>query len=203
MLSRCPACRRSAPVDLAAVGDAAVPEGAVGPLRADVLVIRAGRPALALEVKVTHAVDPEKEDALAAVSIPGIEVDARTEWEQDDGRGGTAIACARSFGFPPCPACATLARADRERAKGGEDAEVAELEAYRARGLFGAVGAEGRDLAEVARAFRCPECGGASVRVGARIARHACPGGIDRPIAWQGYDGKVASLSWWRRKGRA
>src|SRR5512146_2931715 len=47
-LARCPACRRITPVDLGAVGDAAEAEGAVGPLRADVLVRSRGRPALAI-----------------------------------------------------------------------------------------------------------------------------------------------------------
>ena len=200
LVARCPACRRATPVDLASLGDAAVVEGAVGPLRADVLVLRGGRPALAVEVKVTHAVEPEKESALAEAAISAVEIDATADWQRDEPDGAVSVACARSLGFPPCPACAALARAGGERATGGEAAEVAELEAYRARGLFGQVAPEPRGLAYVARRFRCPDCGGTSVEVGERIARHACPGGVARPIAWKGFEGGVVSLSWWRRK---
>jgi hypothetical protein len=213
LLSRCPACRRLAPRDLAAEGDAAVPEGAVGPLRADVLVLRDGRPALALEVKVTHAVDPEKEAALAKAGVPAIEVDAREEWERGEG-AGVAIAGVRSLGFTPCTACVVAARAETDRTRGGEAAEIAELEAYRARGLFGpppprsAVPAsapraeaplEPAERASLAARFRCPECGGAELTFGDRIARHACPDRSDRPVAWRGYDGPLVELAWWRR----
>jgi hypothetical protein len=184
----------------------------VGPLRADVLVLRRGRPALALEVKVTHAVDPEKEAALARASVPAIEVDAREEWEGEDA-AGVAIACARSLGFPPCAACAAQARAEIDRARGGEAAEIAELEAYRARGLFGppapaAAGApalsaeaalDAADRTSLAARFRCPECGGVALAFGDRIARHACPAKAARPVAWRGYDGRLIELSWWRR----
>jgi hypothetical protein len=216
VLARCPACRRVTPRDLAREGDAAVAEGAVGALRADVLVLRAGRPALALEVKVTHAVEPEKEAALAAASVPAVEVDARAEWEQEGPAGGVEIACARSLGFAPCPACATRERADLDREKGGEPAAIAELEAYRARGLFGPVRStpgEGGDgpftaaerAALIAR-FDCPECGSSALLLGDRLARHPCAGQPARPVAWRGYDGGLVELSWWlpdrsRRRG--
>jgi hypothetical protein len=118
LLARCPSCRRLAPRDVAAEGDGAVAEGAVGALRADVLVTSAGRPALAIEVVVTHAVDAEKEAALATAGVPAVEVDAREEWEREE-EGGVEVACDRSLGFPPCPACAALARAFLARSRGG------------------------------------------------------------------------------------
>ena len=85
--ARCPRCRRETPLDLASLGDAAVPEGSVGTLRADVLVTRAGAPALALEVLVTHAVDTGKELALAAAGVPALEVDATAVWEEETASG--------------------------------------------------------------------------------------------------------------------
>jgi hypothetical protein len=199
--ARCPACRRPGPLDLAALGDAAVSEGAVGLLRADVLVTRAGAPALALEVRVAHAVPPEKEAALAAASVPWLEVDAREEWEHEAEEGAVEVGCARSGGFPPCEACLALARTEAERAKGGEAAEVAELEAYRARGLFGevALSPEGpAGLRAALAGFRCPECGSQDLRIGEALARHACSGGEARPVAWRTHAGVIASLSWWR-----
>ncbi|BDG03858.1 competence protein CoiA family protein [Anaeromyxobacter oryzae] len=220
VLARCPSCRRLAPRDLAEEGDRAEPEGAVGLLRADVLVSRGGAPRLALEVLVTHAVEPEKEAALAAAGVPAVEVDATEEWEQD-GSEGVSIVVARSLGFPPCPTCAAQARADADRDLGGEAAEIAELEAYRARGLFGpaprqtAASAPTQsssgtspgdqplapgDRAGLEARFTCPECGGRAIGYGARIARHACEGKAARPIAWRGYDGTVVELSWWRRR---
>jgi hypothetical protein len=183
LLVRCPSCRRPSPRDLGALGDAADAEVQVGRLRADVLVSRAGRPALAVEVRVTHAVEPGKESALAGAGLPAVEVDARTEWERAEG-DGTAIACARSLGFEPCAACAALSRAEADRSRGGEAAEVAELEAYRARGLLGLPARRGaagegskgwpgsappgdsdapisaRERSDLARRFRCPDCRG-------------------------------------------
>jgi len=228
LLARCPACRRPAPRELRALGDAAAGEGAVGPLRADVLVLSGGAPALAFEVKVSHAVEPEKEAALAAAGVPALEIDAWEEWERVAG-DTIEIVPSRSLGFPPCPACLALARADADRALGGEAAEIAELEAYRARGLLGpapgapraipagsgAAGAGGAttgrappdapdrllsaaDRAELGARFRCPECGSRDLLFGERIARHACPGAAARPVAWRGYDGSVVSLAWWR-----
>jgi hypothetical protein len=219
LLVRCPSCRRPDPRDLAALGDAAAAEGPVGPLRADVLVTRSGRPALAVEVRVTHEVEPEKEAALATAGVPAVEVDARADWEREEA-GGTAIASARSLGFPPCAACATLSRAEADRARGGEAAEVAELEAYRARGLLGPPpGRPGdadppisaRERSDLALRFRCPDCSGSvgddsgSVAAGAalvfgeRLVRHSCPGGPDRPVAWRGYDGALVEMGWWQR----
>ena len=198
LLARCPGCRRPAPRDLAALGDAAVAEGAVGPLRADVLVLARGAPALAFEVKVTHAVEPEKEAALAGAGVPALEVDAREEWLRDDG-ACAELAPARSLGFPPCAACVALARADLDRGRGGEAAELAELEAYRARGLFGPVApAQGEDLAAIAVRFRCPDCGRGALPPEGLILKHACEAG-SRPVAWRGYDGSVVCLGWWRR----
>ncbi len=190
---RCPGCRRRAPVELAALGDHAVAEGAVGPLRADVLVRARGRPALALEVKVTHALDPVKEAALASAGLPVVEIDARDDWEQEDG-DGVAVLPARALGFAPCAPCLALTRADGERAKGGEAAEVAELEAYRARGLFGRLRVTGEPLEAVARGFRCAACRGTDVAIGRTVASHACPGAPARPVAWRGFDGKVVEL---------
>jgi len=221
LLARCPACRRAMPADLAAQGDRALAEGAVGALRADVLVCAGERPALCLEVRVTHAVEPAKEAALGAAGIPAVEVDAREEWEREgEERGGVDVACARSMGFAPCPACRAQERAERERRRGGEAAEVAELEAYRARGLWGGRSAgpaatppaAGPDLpltpAEwrgLEARFRCPDCGGRALARGERIARHACPGdpgsageALPRPVAWRGYDGSLVELRWWR-----
>ncbi len=214
VLSRCPSCRRLAPRDLSGCGDAAVAEGAVGPLRADVLVTARGAPALAIEVKVTHAVEPEKEAALASARIPAVEVDAREEWEHEGDDGGVEIACARSLGFPPCPACAAQGRADEERAKGGEAGEVAELEAYRARGLLGGplvtpgenewdAPITPAELAHLSSRFSCLDCGTGALTPGARLVKHACPGKTPRPVAWRGYDGSLVELSWWRPGERA
>jgi hypothetical protein len=207
--ARCAGCRRTLPADLAALGDAAEPEGSVGPLRADVLVRARGRPALAFEVRVTHAVDVAKEAALAAAGVPFLEIDAREEWLRE-GREGTEIAGARSGGFAPCPSCAALALAEAGRALGGEAAEIAELESYRARGLFGAGATAlpapggsgaltGEERADLARAFCCPHCGSAALDFGERIARHACRAAGVRPVAWRSYGGALAVLSWWRR----
>ena len=197
VLARCPACRGAAPRDLAAEGDEAVAEGAVGPLRADVLVRARNRPVLALEVRVTHALDPEKEAALAAAGIPFVEIDAREEWLREEG-GGASVAPARSGGFPTCAACTAARRADLERAKGGEAAEIAELEAYRSRGLLVRASASREGLAAVARRFRCPECGRRDLVRGSAMLRHACPGASARPVAWKGFDGETVSLGWWR-----
>lgn len=198
LLARCPTCRRAAPRDLAATGDAAIAEGAVGPLRADVLVLSRGTPALALEVKVTHAVDPAKEAGLASAGVPVLEIDAREDWEREEA-DAVAVKPTRSLGFPACDACRALARADAERGRGGEAAEIAELEAYRARGLFGAVSASREGLSAIARRFRCPACGGREVARGRAILRHACPGATARPVAWIGFDGETVGLGWWRR----
>jgi predicted RNA-binding Zn-ribbon protein involved in translation (DUF1610 family) len=206
--ARCPTCRRATPIDLAALGDAARDEERLGPLRPDVVLLDRGRPVLALEVLVTHAVDARKEAALAALGVPAAEVDAREEWEVTAGKG-SEILPARSLGFPPCAACAIGARSDAERAKGGEAGEVAELEAYRARGLMGAArkGARAQALSPADRAslsgrFRCPDCGGRALKLGDRLARHACPGREPRPVAWRGYDGALVELGWWSRKGQ-
>lgn len=201
--ARCPACRRPAPFDLAAVGDEARDEERLGALRPDVLVLKAGRPALALEVLVTHAVDERKEAALAALGVPAVEIDAREHWEALSG-GVIEIFADRSLGFAPCPACALTARADADRPKGGEAGEVAELEGYRARRLMGEV-RTGRpsqiltpaDRASLGRRFRCPECATAALSFGDRLARHACPGKEPRPVAWRGYDGALVELRWW------
>ena len=225
VLARCPSCRRLTPRDLSALGDRAEPEaaieallaeGKVATLRADVLVLAGERPALALEVLVTHAVDAVKEAALAAAGVPAVEIDAHEEWEREEGaEGGVAIACARSLGFPPCPSCAGQSRAEADRALGGEATELAELEAYRARGLLGpamgrlGAGATGDPEAPIspgergllAARFRCPECDGDALQFGARVARHPCPawgaGAGARPVAWRGYDGTLVELAWW------
>ncbi len=212
---RCPSCRRPAPRDLAAAGDAAVAEGAVGALRADVLVVSGGAPALALEVAVTHALGPEKAAALPAAGVPAIEIDARAEWERE-AAGGVEIVASRAFGFPRCAACDALSRADDDRARGGEAAEIAELEAYRARGLLGGAPLRGhggppgagaddplsvRDRAVLADAFGCPECGSSALEFGSRLARHSCRGASARPVAWRGYDGSLVALGWWRSRG--
>jgi hypothetical protein len=198
--ARCPACRRVRAQDLASVGDAAAAEDAVAALRPDVLVRARGRPALAIEVRVTHAIDAAKEAALAAAGVAFVEIDAREEWLLER-EGGAEIACARSGGFAPCPACTALLRADADRARGGEAAEVAELESYLARGLFGKRAAPGvcAELADLAGLFRCPACGGATLDVGERIARHPCPAAGVRPVAWRSYGGELVVLSWWRR----
>jgi Competence protein CoiA-like family len=207
LAARCPRCRREAPLDLAALGDAALAEGAAGALRCDVLVTRGGAPALALEVKVTHAVDAAKEAALAALGLPALEIDAREAWLRDEADGAATVLPARSLGFAPCASCAAAARADADRARGGEAAAIAELEAYRARGLMGPPpGEAATDPAPLAAAerqalatrFRCPECGGRALAIGERLARHGCPGAPLRPVAWRGYDGAVVELAWWR-----
>jgi len=205
--ARCPGCRRPAPLDLASLGDAAGAEAPLGPLRADVLVTRRGAPALALEVRVAHALEPDKEEVLALLGVPALEIDAREPWEREEG-GCTVVACARATGLARCAACEALARADAGRKGGGEEAAIAELEAYRARGLLGSP--PGRPVVEspvisgaerrrVVGSFACPDCGGEALEVSARLIRHACPGQAARPVAWRGYDGALVVLGWWRR----
>ena len=204
--TRCPTCRRAAPVDVAAAGDGAVLEGLVGTRRADVLVTRGGRAALAVEVRVAHAIELAKEEALASLGVPVAEVDGAADWEGEEG-GETRVACARSLGFPDCPACASSARAEAGRVIGGEAAELAELEAYRARGLLGPP--PGQPLPKESRltsqdretlkvGFRCPTCGLATLLFGDRVVRHACPGSAPRAVAWRGYDGALVQMGWWR-----
>ena len=100
----------------------------------------------------------------------------------------------------PAPPARPLARADAERAKGGEAAEIAELEAYRARGLFGEVRAAPREgaaalappaIRAVASAARSAARSGPR-SIGAALARHACPGRRAAP-------GRLAGL---RRRDR-
>lgn len=206
--ARCPRCRREEPLDLAAAGDAAEAEAAVGGLRPDVLVTRGGAPALAFEVRVAHAVEAAKEEALAGLGLPALEIDAREPWEEEGPGGGVSLRIARTLGLPPCGSCQAAARADAGRAEGGEAAALAELEAYRARGLMGPrpgppAGGSPRlsevDRERLARAFRCPDCGGAGLAFGQAIVRHACPGQAPRPVAWRGYDHCLVELGWWRR----
>jgi hypothetical protein len=206
--ARCPGCRRERPLELAELGDRAVGEGAAGALRADVLVTRGGSPALAFEVRVTHAIDAQKEAAIAALGLPTLEIDAREPWEEEI-PGGVALCPARTIGTARCPSCQASARAEAGRAAGGEHAEVAELEAYRARGLLGpppgpAVGVSeplsADEKRRVAAAFSCPECGERRLAFGAHLVRHACPGKAPRPVAWRGYDGAVVELAWWRHR---
>jgi predicted RNA-binding Zn-ribbon protein involved in translation (DUF1610 family) len=220
LLTRCGACRRLDARPLRALGDAAAAEGAVGALRADVLVTRRGAPAVALEVLVTHAVDAAKEALLSAAGVPVVEVDARDEWERPGPGEAPAVEVLvhRALGFPPCPACQAQARAEADRAVGGEAAQLAELEAYRARGLLeadakgprrgvrtgqpaGAATAELSDgeVANLRSRFHCQDCGQRSLLVGIRLVRHPCPVHGERPVAWRGYDGRLAELRWWKR----
>lgn len=206
--ARCPSCRRPAPFDLAAIGDEARDEERLGALRPDVLILKAGRPSLALEVLVTHAVDERKEAALGALGVPAIEIDAREGWEEVVG-GAIEIVPDRSLGFPRCAACELTARADAARAEGGEAGEVAELDAYRAKGLMGVIQPGDPsptltqpDRADLSRRFRCPECGGRDLSFGERIARHGCPGREPRPVAWRGHDGALVALTWWGARPR-
>jgi hypothetical protein len=193
-------------VEIAAMGDSAALEGPVGALRADVLVARGGRPTLALEVRVAHAVEAAKEDALAALGVPVAEVRAGAPWEREEG-AATLVDCCRSAGFPPCPACATRTRSEAGAGGSGDEADRAELEAYRARGLLGPP--PGRPIAGDPRltaedherllgVFRCPSCRGTSLLLGERVARHACPGSDPRAVAWRGYDGALVVLRWWQ-----
>jgi hypothetical protein len=208
--ARCPACRRGAPQPLRAFGDSASAEGAAGGLRCDVLVSRDGRPALALEVRVTHAVGGAKEAALAALGLPVAEFDARGEWlrEVPESEAGVELLPARSLGFAPCPACQASERAREQREEGGEAAALAELEEYRARGLLGpppgALAAGSPPLSDpeyfsLGERFRCPDCGGRALLRSERIVRHVCPGRGPRVVGWRGYDGVLVQLSWWRR----
>jgi hypothetical protein len=209
LLARCPACRRVAPRSLSALGDAAAAEGAMGAPRADVLVTKGGRPALAIEVLVTHAVEPAREAAVTSAGIALVEVDALEEWERPAAEGAVEVACVRSAGFPPCPACAIAARAEADRALGGEAAQIAELEAYRARGLLLPVpdpeylGADAPLTATerdgLTGRFSCPDCGSTELEFGGRLARHLCPGQGHRPVAWRSYEGALVELGWWKR----
>ena len=223
LLTRCASCRRTDARPLSALGDAAAAEGAVGArgrregaparsLRADVLVTRRGRPSAALEVLVTHAVDAAKEAALLALGVPAVEIDAREAWERpgkDGTDGSVEVVCHRTLGFPSCAACLAETRAEADRALGGEAAQIAELESYRARGLLVAESRGVRrsadtnfsrsEAAALRARFRCPDCRSGSLQVGPRLAHHLCPGQGDRPVAWRGYDGRVAELKWWKR----
>ncbi len=205
--ARCPGCRRPAPLDLAAQGDGAAAEAPIGPLRADVLVTRRGAPALALAVRVAHALEAGKEEARGRLGVPALEIDAREPWEREED-GVTSIECARGSGLGRCAACETLSRSEAGRRQGDEEAAIAELEAYRARGLLGP--RPGRPLGEssvismaerrrAVGAFRCPDCGGEELEALPRLVRHACPGQAPRPVAWRGYDGALVVLGWWLR----
>jgi hypothetical protein len=134
------------------------------------------------------------------------EIDATAPWETEEA-GVTQVACARSLGFSPCPACASTALAEAGRLLGGEEAELAELESYRARGLLGP--APGRPASDdvalttddqevIARGFRCPTCGSSNLVFGRRVARHACRDAPPRAVAWRGYDGELVQMRWWR-----
>jgi hypothetical protein len=193
-------------VEIAAIGDAAALEGCVGSSRADVLVARGDRPALALEVRVAHAVEAAKEDALAALGIPVAEVHAGAPWEREEGPA-TLVDCCRSAGFPPCAACATRTRSQAGVGGSGDEAQRAELEAYRARGLLGPPPGRpitgdpkltNEDHGRLLGVFRCPACAGGSLLLGERVVRHACPGTDPRAVAWRGYDGAVVVLRWWQ-----
>lgn len=208
LLARCPGCRRPVPGTLDSFGDSATSEGAAGCLRCDVLVLRGGRPALAFEVRVTHAVDDSKERALAALSLPALEVDAREEWLRDGEDGAAEVVPSRTLGISRCGRCAAGERAASERLLGGDAAAVAELEAYRARGLLGPT--PGPAVADppplspwerrkLSAGFHCGHCGGQALGFGDRIARHACPGRDARAVAWRGYDGTLVVLTWWQR----
>jgi hypothetical protein len=219
LLTRCDGCRRPDPRDLMTLGNGAVAEGTVGALRADVLVTRAGVPTLAIEVLVTHAVDAAKEAALRSAKIPAVEIDARDDWERQGKDGTVEVVCDRTLGFQPCHRCRTAARAEADRALGGEAAEVAELEAYRARGLLlidnpstsldnsvpdpEYLGPDAPltapERADLRKRFRCPECRTNTLEWGTRLAHHRCPGQLSRPVAWRGYDGRLAELAWWKR----
>jgi len=206
--ARCPACRRATPRPLASFGDAAGAEGAVGALRCDVLVTRDGRPALALEVRVTHELGEAKAAALARVGLPAAELDARGEWLRElAGDEGLELVPARSLGFERCPACQVAERAESEREAGGEAAAIAELEAYRARGLLGpppgpavatSVPIPDPEYFSLRESFRCPDCKGLELLRSERIVRHQCPGKGPRTVAWRGYDGLLVRLGWWR-----
>jgi len=204
--ARCPGCRREVPLDLAAVGDMAAPEAPLGGLRCDVLLTRRGAPALAFEVRVTHALDEVKEVALARAGVPALEIDAREEWEEERD-GAVVLRVARTLGVAPCPACATAARAEAGRGRGGEEAAVAELEAYRARGLLGARPGPTRPASDplgdeerrrISGAFSCPDCGGRELSFGERLVQHRCGRDAHRPVAWRGYDGALVELAWWK-----
>lgn len=218
-LRRCPSCRQVVPLDLGALGDRSKSEGAIGNLRIDVLVSRGSHPVLAIEVRVTHAIEAEKEASLRDAQVPALEVDAREEWERLVA-GGVDIVCARSIGFPPCPACEASAWAEREVLKGGEATEIAELEGYRSRGLLkltswpGAPGADPSapvtiaELAELEARFTCPDCGSRTLEPGMRIVRHTCEfsgeasgaRSAGRPVGWRGYNGSLITLGWWQRR---
>jgi hypothetical protein len=212
LVARCQRCRRRLEHDLAAMGDAVEVEGRVGTLRPDLLLTRAGSPSLALEVRVTHAVDAAKEEALAGLRLRTVEVDAREEWERLEA-GAIEILGSRSLGFEPCAPCQTEARSALGRQEGGEAADLAELEAYRGRGLFGPMpgppiaGPGPRPITALERKrlsseFTCPECGGTELAIGERLARHPCPGRALRAVAWRGYDGALVILRWWKRDDR-
>jgi hypothetical protein len=205
--ARCPRCRRVTPLAVAEAADGAEAERAVGEVRPDVVLTQGGHPALVLEVRVTHAVDPTKEAALSALALPALEIDAREPWEDRTG-DRVAIRVARSLGTSPCASCQALSRAGEGRAQGGEAAELAELEAYRARGLLGSRPGPALDVSTplseadrdaIGRGFACPECGERGLLFGERVVRHRCRGAL-RPVAWRGYDGALVELGWWRRR---
>jgi hypothetical protein len=208
MHPRCPKCLRPGTLDLAAQGDAANAEARMGTLVPDVLVRRAGSPSLAFEVRVTHAVSDAKAVKLAAVGIPVIEIDARTEWLSETPEGSATIAVARAFNVVACGSCQSADLRARDRTLGGELAEIAELETYRARGLMGArpgpAASERPAIRDSERAaleahFGCKQCGGRALVWSPMMVRHACPGGPSRAVAWRGYDGAFVTTDWWAR----
>ena len=129
---------------------------------------RAGAPALALEVIVTHAVDAEKErGARAPPACRPSRSTRASQWEQETRTAASTIRVRPHARVPALPGLRRRARARRRtRARAARSAEIAELEAYRARGLFGPRPG-GRPLASppplapverrrARRRFRCP-----------------------------------------------
>src|SRR5512142_2212397 len=147
-LARCPACRRVQPVDVAALGDRAVDEGAVGALRADVLDAR--------EEWEREGAAGERElvchRTLGLGPCAACQVRARAETERD--RGGEAAEIAELEGYR---ARGLFRGARAEGGQGGRDDPLTPAE-----------------RARVAAAFRCPECGGTGLQAGERLVRHPC-----------------------------
>lgn len=132
---RCPRCSCEIPFTNWLSGcTGVVVEGQVGNRRADVLVERAKGP-VALEVRVSHAVDDEKAHELRQAGVPWVEVSGeetlRSPW----------VVCDSTSNPPVCPVChfETLKRdieirrnhlkAERDRIESDHDRLLSELDA--------------------------------------------------------------------------
>ncbi len=218
-LARCPECRRVAPVDVAA--PATPPRRRARSARSEpTCCVRAGeRPVLAFEVRVTHAVEPEKEAALG----DGRGAGGGGGRPRGVGAGGGRRGRHRLRPEPRVRPVRRLPHArraeavDREGRRGGRDRRAGGVPRE---GAAEAVPPSGparpstsrpeapdapltpAELAGLGASFSCPDCGGpiAGGREPDSSATPAppAPRSSGRPVAWRGYDGSLVTLGWWQ-----